>query len=84
MILADIGTGDGLVGFRAIERVGASIRVLITDISTPLLRHTEESAQSPRVRGQCAFVHGSAGNLDGIANDAVDAATMRVLLAYER
>ncbi|MCP3714590.1 class I SAM-dependent methyltransferase [Paraburkholderia sp. CNPSo 3281] len=42
MTLADIGTGDGLVGFRAIERAGASIRVLMTDISAPLLRHTED------------------------------------------
>ncbi|WP_321914925.1 class I SAM-dependent methyltransferase [Paraburkholderia sp. J11-2] len=82
MTLADIGTGDGLVGFRAIERAGASLRVLMTDVSPALLRHTEETARSLGVRGQCAFTHGSAEKLEGIANDAVDAATMRAVLAY--
>ena len=82
MTLADIGTGDGLVGFRAIERAGASTRVLMTDISAPLLRHTEETARSLGVSGQCAFIHGCAENLEGIANESVDAATMRAVLAY--
>jgi len=82
MTLADIGTGDGLVGFRAIERAGAAIRVVMTDISTPLLRHTEEMARTLGVSGQCAFIHGSAEKLEGIADEAVDAATMRAVLAY--
>ena len=38
MTLADIGTGDGVVAFRAIQRVGPSLRVTLTDISSPLLR----------------------------------------------
>ncbi|WP_395065189.1 class I SAM-dependent methyltransferase [Paraburkholderia silvatlantica] len=82
MTLADIGTGDGLVGFRAIERAGASIRVVMTDISTPLLQHAEDTARSLGVSGQCAFVRGSAEQLEGIADEAVDAATMRAVLAY--
>ncbi|WP_176929104.1 class I SAM-dependent methyltransferase [Paraburkholderia lycopersici] len=82
MTLADIGTGDGLVAFRAIERTGASIRVLMTDISSPLLRYAEETARSLGVSGQCAFIHGCAEKLEGIANEAVDAATMRAVLAY--
>jgi ubiquinone/menaquinone biosynthesis C-methylase UbiE len=82
MTLADIGTGDGLVGFRAIERGGASIRVVMTDISAPLLRHTQETARTLGVSGQCAYLQGSAENLQGIADEAVDAATMRAVLAY--
>ncbi|WP_310631600.1 methyltransferase domain-containing protein [Paraburkholderia sp.] len=82
MTLADIGTGDGLVGFRAIERAGASISVIMTDISPPLLEHAEEAARKLGVSGQCAFVQGSAEQLDGIANASVDAATMRAVLAY--
>ena len=35
MTLVDIGTGDGLLAFRAIERIGTSIRVVLTDISDP-------------------------------------------------
>lgn len=82
MTLADIGTGDGLVGFRAIERCGASIRVLMTDISAPLLRHVEQTALALGVSGQCDYLHGSADNLAGIADESVDAATMRAVLAY--
>ncbi|MBC8746600.1 arsenite methyltransferase [Paraburkholderia sp. WC7.3g] len=82
MTLADIGTGDGLVGFRAIERAGASIRVVMTDISAPLLRHTQQTAGTLGVSGQCTYIHGSAENLAGIADEAVDAATMRAVLAY--
>ncbi|WP_233800864.1 class I SAM-dependent methyltransferase [Paraburkholderia sp. HP33-1] len=82
MTLADIGTGDGLVGFRAIERGGVSIRVLMTDISAPLLRHTQETARTLGVSGQCAYLHCSAENLEGIADEAADAAVMRAVLAY--
>jgi ubiquinone/menaquinone biosynthesis C-methylase UbiE len=82
MTLADIGAGDGLVAFRAIERSGASIRVLMTDVSMPLLRHAEETARTLGVSGQCAYVHGSAEKLEGIGNETVDVATMRAVLAY--
>ncbi|CAM2138832.1 MULTISPECIES: class I SAM-dependent methyltransferase [Paraburkholderia] len=82
MTLADIGTGDGLVGFRAIERAGASLNVVMTDISRPLLQHAEATARSLGVSGQCAFVHGSAERLEDIADASVDAATMRAVLAY--
>lgn len=44
MTLVDIGTGEGLVAFRAIERVGPSLRVVMTDISAPMLRHAEAVA----------------------------------------
>lgn len=82
MTLADIGTGDGLVGLRAIERGGASIRVHMTDISAPLLRHTKETAVALGVSEQCTWSHCSAENLEGIADEAADAATMRAVLAY--
>jgi arsenite methyltransferase len=44
MTLADIGTGDGLIALRAIDRIGASLRVLLADISEPMLRHAEALA----------------------------------------
>src|SRR5271169_2898154 len=56
MTLADIGTGEGLVAFRAIERIGASLKVLLTDISAPLLRHAETRAAQLGVRSQCTFL----------------------------
>lgn len=82
MTLADIGTGDGLVGFRAIERAGDSIRVLMTDISPALLQHTKETAHALGVSGQCAWLQCSADDLQGVADESLDAVAMRAVLAY--
>ncbi|CAB3641328.1 2-methoxy-6-polyprenyl-1,4-benzoquinol methylase, mitochondrial [Paraburkholderia sediminicola] len=82
MTLADIGTGDGQIGLSAIDRIGPSLRVLMTDISAPLLRHTEALAVERKIRDQCAFIQCSAESLDGIEDGAVDAVTTRAVLAY--
>ena len=82
MRLADIGTGDGLVAFRAIERVGPSLQVLMTDISSPLLEHVQTMASVRNVGRQCEFLLGSADALSGIADGSVDVVTTRAVLAY--
>jgi arsenite methyltransferase len=82
MTLADIGTGDGLIAFSAIDRVGPSLSVILTDISAPLLRHSEALAVQRGVRHQCAFIECSAEVLGGIADASVDAVTTRAVLAY--
>lgn len=82
MTLADIGAGDGLIGLRAIERIGPSLRVLMTDISAPLLRHTEALAAQRGVMDQCAFIQCSAESLDGLKEAEVEAVTTRAVLAY--
>jgi ubiquinone/menaquinone biosynthesis C-methylase UbiE len=82
MVLADVGTGDGLVAFRAIERIGATLRVQMTDISEPILLHTEQRAVERGVRGQCTFLRCSADRLEGIAPGTVDVVTTRAVLAY--
>lgn len=82
MRLADIGTGEGAVAFRAIERVGGSLRVLLTDISLPLLRHAEEESLRLGVRDQCTFLACSADQLSGIDDASVDVVTTRSVLAY--
>lgn len=82
MTLADIGTGDGLIAFRAIERIGASLKVLMTDISTPMLEYAQAAASARGILPQCQFLHGSADALKGIGDHAVDAVTTRAVLAY--
>jgi arsenite methyltransferase len=82
MVLADIGAGDGLVAFRAIDRVGPGLRVILTDISAPLLRHAEKIAVERGVAARCRFVEAPAERLDGIADASVDALAMRAVLAY--
>lgn len=82
MTLADIGTGEGLIAFRAIERIGSSLRVLLTDISAPMLRHAEKAAIQREVQHQCTFLHCTAENLKDIRDASVDAVTTRAVLAY--
>jgi ubiquinone/menaquinone biosynthesis C-methylase UbiE len=82
--LVDIGTGEGLLAFRAIERVGPSLRVLLTDVSEPMLRHAETQAGERGVRSQCTFVQCSADHLDGIADGCADIVVTRSVLAYVR
>ena len=82
MTLADVGSGEGLVAFRAIDRVGPTLRVLVTDVSAPLLRHAEELAIGRRVRDQCTFLQCPADKLDAIADGSVDVVTTRAALAY--
>jgi arsenite methyltransferase len=82
MTLADVGSGDGLVAFRAIDRIGSSLRVLLTDISAPLLRHSEALAVERAVRDQCTFIQCSAEALKDIDDTSVDAVTTRAVLAY--
>jgi ubiquinone/menaquinone biosynthesis C-methylase UbiE len=82
MTLADIGSGEGLIAWRAIERVGASLRVRLTDISGPMLRHAEALATKRGVRAQCSFLRCGAERLEGMADASVDVVTTRAVLAY--
>ncbi len=82
MTLVDVGTGDGLIAFGAMARVGASLKVILTDVSTALLRRAEEIARQRGVQEQCVFIQGSAEQLDGVADASADALTTRAVLAY--
>jgi arsenite methyltransferase len=82
MTLVDIGSGEGLVPFRAIERCGPTLRVILTDISVPMLLHAEASAKELGIEGQCSFVACGAETLNSIADLSVDAVTTRAVLAY--
>jgi arsenite methyltransferase len=82
MTLADIGSGEGLLAFNAIERIGPSLRVIMTDISAPMLRYAEAIAVERNIRSQCTFIECSAEKLPGIADSSVDVVATRAVLAY--
>jgi ubiquinone/menaquinone biosynthesis C-methylase UbiE len=82
MTLVDVGAGEGLVAFRAIDRIGPSLRVILTDVSTPMLRYAESVALQRNVRPQCTFLECTAENLTGIADASVDVVATRAALAY--
>jgi len=82
MTLVDVGAGEGLVAFRAIDRIGPSLRAVLTDLSAPMLRYAESVAVQRNVLTQCTFLECPADNLKGIADASVDVVATRAVLAY--
>jgi arsenite methyltransferase len=80
--LADVGAGEGLIAFKAIERIGPSLHVTMTDISAHMLRYAEAVSVARNVRSQCTFLECSAENLGGIADSTLDVVATRAVLAY--
>jgi ubiquinone/menaquinone biosynthesis C-methylase UbiE len=80
--LLDVGAGDGLIAFGALDRVGAAGRVILADISQPLLDHARRLAQDMGVSERCSFVNAPAEDLDPIDDASVDAVTTRSVLIY--
>jgi arsenite methyltransferase len=78
--LLDVGCGEGLIGFGALER-GAG-EVVFSDISQDLLDLCEEAARELGVHERCRFVHAGADNLAGAESASVDAVTTRAVLIY--
>jgi arsenite methyltransferase len=79
--LLDIGCGDGLIAFGALEKF-AKCYVIFSDISEDLLGHAEDLAQAMNVHERCQFVCASADDLKIFENESVDAVTTRSVLIY--
>jgi ubiquinone/menaquinone biosynthesis C-methylase UbiE len=82
MILADVGAGDGLMAFGAFERIGPSLRAVLTDVSAPLLRRAEQGAVERGLRDRCTFLQTPAEQLEGVADESADILTSRAVLVY--
>jgi len=82
MKLLDVGTGDGLIAFAAIDLIGPTLKVVLTDVSAPLLQHVRKAAYAKRVWKQCEFLECSAEKLDEVADGSIDVVTTRSVLAY--
>ena len=80
--LLDVGAGEGLVAFRALERFGPSISVILSDVSAPLLDHAQVLAYRSGVQQHCRFVQAAAEDLSPLDDDSVDVVTARSVLAY--
>jgi ubiquinone/menaquinone biosynthesis C-methylase UbiE len=81
-IVLDVGCGDGLIAFAALDRVGPSGRVIFSDISQVLLDHCAARAEEMGRLGQCEFIRASADDLALIADASVDVVTTRSVLIY--
>ena len=81
-ILLDVGAGDGLIAFGALDRLGPSGRVIFSDISPDLLDHCRVAAAAEGALERCSFVLGSADALTGVADSSADVVTTRSVLIY--
>ena len=78
--LLDVGCGEGLIGFGALER-GAG-HVVFSDISDDLLDFCRETAESLGLADHCSFVKAAADDLAGVSDASVDVVTTRSVLIY--
>jgi ubiquinone/menaquinone biosynthesis C-methylase UbiE len=79
--LLDVGCGDGLIGFGALEK-SKNCHVIFSDISEDLLNHADALAQEMNLRDRCQFVRASADDLSMFEDETIDAVTTRSVLIY--
>ncbi|HLG62884.1 MAG TPA: class I SAM-dependent methyltransferase [Ktedonosporobacter sp.] len=80
--ILDVGCGDGLIAFGALDRVGIYGKVIFSDISQNLLDHCQALAQEMKILDRCQFVQAAAQDLSPIENRSVDVVTTRSVLIY--
>jgi arsenite methyltransferase len=78
--LLDVGCGEGLIGFGALDRGAA--HVVFSDISQDLLDFCRETADALGLSDRCTFVEAPARELAGVADGSVDVVTTRSVLIY--
>jgi arsenite methyltransferase len=81
-VLLDVGAGDGLIGFGALDRVGPTGRVIFSDVSRSLLEHCRSLTAEMAVSERCEFVEARAEALRPITDASVNAVTTRSVLIY--
>lgn len=79
--LLDVGCGDGLVAFGALDRLKVG-HVVFSDISQELLDHSAQLAAQMDVAERCEFVQAAAEDLAAIPDGSVDVVTTRSVLIY--
>ena len=80
--LLDVGAGDGLITFGALERLGPSGQVIFSDVSADLLEHCRKAATAEKLLDRCRFVLASADCLADVDDASVDVVTTRSVLIY--
>ena len=78
----DVGTGDGLIAFGALEQLGPAGRVIFSDISQDLLDHCRAAASAEGLLDHCRFVLAAADDLAAVPDASVDVVTTRSVLIY--
>lgn len=79
--LLDVGCGDGLIAFGALEKSNA-VKVIFSDISQDLLNHAQAIAEKMGTLDQCQFICAPAEDLSVIGGESVEVVTTRSVLIY--
>jgi ubiquinone/menaquinone biosynthesis C-methylase UbiE len=77
--LLDVGCGEGLIGFGALDRCAA---VVFSDISQDLLDFCRTAAEAAGVESRCRFVRAPADDLSPVETGSVDVVATRSVLIY--
>ncbi|MGH3145520.1 MAG: class I SAM-dependent methyltransferase [Rubrobacter sp.] len=80
--LLDVGAGDGLIAFGALDKLGEQGRVILGDVSRDLLDHSRSLAEEMGVADRCGFLHAPATDLSALEDACVDVVTTRSVLIY--
>jgi arsenite methyltransferase len=83
-VVLDVGCGDGLIAFGALDAVGDGGRVIFSDISDDLLDECRRRAAELGATDRCRFVRAAADDLAPIADASTDVVTTRSVLIYVR
>jgi ubiquinone/menaquinone biosynthesis C-methylase UbiE len=78
----DVGCGDGLIGFGALDRVGPPGHVIFSDISADLLGRCKATAEGIGAADRCRFLLAPADDLRDVPTASVDVVTTRSVLIY--
>jgi EmrB/QacA subfamily drug resistance transporter len=78
----DVGTGAGLIGYGALDRVGPAGQVIFSDVSPDLLGHCQAAVIAEGLLDRSDFLQASADDLNGLKDASVDVVTTRSVLVY--
>lgn len=81
-IVLDVGAGDGLIAFGALDRVRTEGQVIVSDVSDDLVSHARSLATKLGVEDRMSFVQAAAEDLSRISDASVDVLTVRSVLIY--
>ena len=81
-VVLDVGAGDGLIAFGALQLVGESGKVIFSDISQDLLDMSRGLASELEESNRCEFVLAGAEDLAPLGDESVDVVTTRSVVIY--
>jgi len=80
-VVLDVGCGDGLIAFGALEQ-NATCTVIFSDISQDLLDHAQTTARDLGMLERSTFLQAAADDLSLLSDASVDIVTTRSVLIY--